>query len=629
MDFSGSIHEHTSYVIDEEIMEFLGETNNEDDSHENNEHDDDDVNDDVKSDDIMDGMENHQVREYEKESSPEEPQEWMAKENTRQKSLHKIILEQDDGNMLNDIKQELIDENELFDLCQQHYELSDQYFTDIVDSDNALYMKTELLEELKETIEQIIDISSNLSTADVISSCVLVNPPQQAMNQSITMRGVRIEDPEFLMLYVNWTLHGDQVMDAKDFHRMLDEKEEDIKTSARHLKEHYVIRWNYLVSLMKEQYAHLRENHWLQMKLFDNFLVSTFETMKTRYFRSKLQITTNMAKTHVQSIENGDYVGAFERQESIVTAIDIISNTPVNDRYLKYKMMNQIKESYFFSGDHRGNCFQYCDEWNRHLELVIEDSPTSNKHSVYTWLDWLHTLLTIQEYKIAFPETDEPNFPNFELQENSEPDCDKDKASNGEGCGKTGKNGESEEERMMRLFGFINDEKEDYPSPKGEYQLQSFDYNQILDDQLSPKNEYQLQFPEIDQDLDEGYGYHDPILKIVPKSDPTVNTEFIEILKSNGYDMDNFQEINSENLPQRPLQPHQKSLFTRCYIIICNAYNNLMQKLNDTFSLVMVYLAKIVVERPYILVNLCYILLFTYCFYRNDDNYVKKNYIRI
>ena len=74
------------------------------------------------------------------------------------------------------------------------------------------------------------------------------------------MRGVRIDDPDFLILYINWTLHGDQVMASKDFHRMLDEKVEEIKTSASHLKEHYVIRWNFIMSLMeREGNARLRE----------------------------------------------------------------------------------------------------------------------------------------------------------------------------------------------------------------------------------------------------------------------------------------------------------------------------------------------------------------------------------
>ena len=60
------------------------------------------------------------------------------------------------------------------------------------------------------------------------------------------------------------------------------------------------------------------------MKLFDNFLESTFETMKTRYFRAKLKNTTAMAKTHVLNIERGDFWDAFERQESIVKGIDMI-----------------------------------------------------------------------------------------------------------------------------------------------------------------------------------------------------------------------------------------------------------------------------------------------------------------
>ena len=75
------------------------------------------------------------------------------------------------------------------------------------------------------------------------------------------------------------------------------------------------------------------------MKLFDNFLESTFETMKTRYFRAKLKNTTAMAKTHVQSIETGDFWDAFERQESIVKGIDMIRNTPVKDKHLKHKMV--------------------------------------------------------------------------------------------------------------------------------------------------------------------------------------------------------------------------------------------------------------------------------------------------
>ena len=187
MNFSVSPHIEMDYYLDEELLEFLGE-----EEENNSKHDDSYDND---RDDVMGESDSRLDQEfledeertvahdsygmtYETDVQLEHPtpEELQMEDEIRPKPLDKIIFEQDDGNMLNEIKQEMIHEEKLVELCQQHAELSEQYFHDIVDIDNALSVKSEIHEEMKTTIEEIIDISSELSTNDEISACLLVNP---------------------------------------------------------------------------------------------------------------------------------------------------------------------------------------------------------------------------------------------------------------------------------------------------------------------------------------------------------------------------------------------------------------------------------------------------------------------